>query len=421
MKVPQDYRIAFFTNTYLPFVSGVSRSVQLYHDHLSLLGDRVIVYAPEYDDSNVDSEDVRRIAAISNFNNTEFSLPIPIASKPAADFRTENFDLVHVHHPFLLGELGLRLARQDKLPLVFTYHTQYEQYTHYIPINEDTAVRTILKHTNEFCDMCDLVIAPTNDIRRQLRRRGVTCRIAVLPSGIEMRDYERAEPGALREQYGFSTNDRLVLYVGRLAREKNLNYLFDAVFKVLEKDPRTVFAIAGHGHYEDALKEKANASGICDERIRFLGTITGQQLVDLYSAADVFVFASRSETQGMVIVEAMAGSTPVVALDADAVGDVVEDGVNGRLLHANANAEEFADAVLLVLDDKRGERPLSIGARRTAKAFDMPKLAARLQRMYRGLKLLPLHRLKQETMSFGLIRSYFSTIWENLSLTFSQI
>ncbi|MDZ4859643.1 MAG: glycosyltransferase [Candidatus Hydrogenedentes bacterium] len=412
-----DYHVAFFTNTYLPFVSGVSRSVHLYYEHLKALGNRLVIYAPQYNGSLEDNEDVRRILSLSNFNNTEFSLPL-VSTKPVTDFQYEGFDIVHVHHPFLLGETGLNMARRDKVPLIFTYHTQYEKYTHYVPIGEDTAVRTILKHANDFCNMCDLVIAPTRDVKKQLRQRGVTSRIDILPSGIEQTAYAAAKPEAARESLGIGPEQPILLYVGRLAHEKNLKFLVGAALKALEQRPDAVFVLAGSGKHENELKDQASADK--NSQVRFVGTVTGEDLINLYTAANVFLFASTTETQGMVLVEAMAGATPVVARDADAVRDVVVDNVNGRLLRADATEEEFADAILHAINGEEAAK-WSAGARETAQAYDMPKLAAKLQRKYRALKLEPRHRLKSDTMSFGLIQSYFSTVWENFSRSFSQI
>jgi glycosyltransferase involved in cell wall biosynthesis len=416
-----NYSVAFFTNTYLPFVSGVSHSIKLYSDHLKQNGVRVMIYAPEYSEETEDADDIRRITSISNFNNTEFSLPLPLSSKPTADSREEYFDLVHVHHPFLLGELGLQFSRQERIPLVFTYHTQYERYTHYVPINEDTAVRTILNHATDFCNMCDLVLAPTRDIKKQLRARGVTSKIVVLPSGVEIGKYAQAQPERAREKLGIPHNKPLLLYVGRLAQEKNMDFVFDAATKVLADNPAATFAVAGGGSHTEALKARVNGLSGDGGQVRFAGTVTGQDLIDLYSAADVFLFASKTETQGMVLVEAMAGGTPVVALDADAVRDVVKDQYNGRLLAGDASPDAFAEAIQEMLGNKSHREKCIDGARTTAAEFDMPKLTQQLLRQYRALKLKPRHELKHESMSFGLVRQYFNTVWQDLRDSLSQI
>jgi 1,2-diacylglycerol 3-alpha-glucosyltransferase len=410
-----DYHIAFFTNTYFPFVGGVSRSIALYSDYLRQRGHQVRIYAPQYENAEEDSDDVRRIVSLTDFHDSGFSLPSPVSSKPRWDMQNDLFDLVHVHHPFILGEMGMRVARQENLPIVFTYHTQYEQYTHYAPMNEETAARTIIRHATAFCNLCDLVIAPTEGIRSLLRKRGVEGWIEVLPSGVELSPYDEATPDLARERLGIAKEDTLLLHVGRLAKEKNLHFLVGAVLKAMSKLDKAQFVIAGQGEEEEALRVLAGESGISQDRIHFVGMMAGKELVDLYVAADLFVFSSCSETQGMVLVEAMAGATPVIALDADAIRDLVVDGSNGRLLPGACSEEDFAAAIVDAANAPDALRAWAKQARDTAAAFDMPLLASRLESLYKELKLLPRHHHKQGTMSFGLIGSFIETIWEDIS------
>lgn len=410
-----DYNIAYFTNTYLPFVGGVSNSVHLYAEYLRRGGVNVLIYAPTYSEQSEDTPGVRRIIAIPSAGSTEFSLPLPGSLKPMIDFAAQEFDLVHVHHPFLLGETGMRMARGEQLPLVFTYHTQYEQYTHNVPLNEETTAKALIKHASEFCEMCDLVIAPTEGIRALLRARGVTSRIEVLPSGIELARFLTADPRPVRAKLGLGADQPLLLHVGRLSREKNLEYLFNAVLIALEALPDAVFVVAGKGPDEDTLRALVSERGVAADRVCFLGPVIGDDLIALYAAADLFVFASTSETQGMVLVEAMAGATLVIALDADAMRDIVRDGENGRLLPDTATPAAYAEAIVASVSSRDDLARWSAAARETARAFDMPVLAARLHGHYRSLKALPRHRLKKETMTFGLIRNFLATLWDELA------
>lgn len=409
------YRIAFMTNTYLPFVGGVPLSVDLYYRHLRKLGLRVFVYAPEYAETCDDPEDVFRIASIRQFNKTDFSVPLPAPFRTALDFHIHKYDVVHVHHPFLLGEVGMALARENRLPLVFTYHTQYENYTHYVPLDPDVAARTVIRHSAEFANCCDLVIAPTRDIERTLRERGVETDIAVLPTGIEREKFAAGDGARFRRELGLSPDTPVILHVGRLAKEKNLDYLLDAVGHALEAVPKAHFVIVGSGNDSDALEAKANAMGAAADRIHFTGRRTGPALFDAYAAGDLFAFASQSETQGMVVAEAMAAGMPVAALDADGVRDVVRDGVNGRLLKQDAAPAAFGEALVSLLNDGGARNAAGDAARETAKVFDMPVLAAKLAEHYNALKRLPNHKLREETMSFGLIRNFFATVWDDFN------
>lgn len=417
----RGYQVAFFTNTARPHVGGVAKSVDLYQHYLQRLGDSVLVYAPEYDTATDDDRSIRRLPAIRNFNNTDFSLPLPLSFKPIMDFSGESFDVVHVHHPFLLGEVGMRMARQHRLPLVFTYHTQYEQYTHYVPFSKDTADRTIVRHAVEFCNRCDLVIAPTGDMEKMLRGRGVATRIEVLPTGIELERCAQGDPQALRLQLGLGPDVPLLVHVGRLAQEKNLPFLLTACLAALREDPRAHLAIAGDGKSREQLEAAAAQAGEPGRRVHFLGVRTGQDLINVYAAGTLFVFASKTETQGMVVAEAMAAGLPTVALDADGIRDIVRDGANGRLLPGEASDQEFAAAVAGAL--RGGGETLGawrLGALATARSLDMPILARRLHGLYESLKVLPNRCLKHEGMSFGLIRNFFETVWEDLEHWFTR-
>ncbi len=421
---PHDYNVAFFTNTYRPFVGGVALSVELFQRYLGALGDRVTIYAPHFDGESDPGQEVnvQRLPAIRHFNDTDFSLPLPVSFKTDQDFHDIPFDVVHVHHPFLLGEMGMHLARQRRLPLVFTYHTQYERYTHYVPIDREQASRTILRHTREFCDLCDLIIAPTHDIKRALQERGIQTWIEVLPTGVELARFSDLDAVAPRRRLGIPVQDPLLLHVGRLAEEKNLGYLVRACLIALGRNPRAHLVIAGEGRMQGELEKLAKAAGAeTAAHVHFVGLVTGRPLAELYAAADLFVFASQTETQGMVVAESMAAGTPVVALDADGVRDLVRDGRNGRLLPADAADSAFAEAVAAALDDRARIADWREAARQTAGLLGMEMQAARLHDLYGRLKMIPNHRLKQDELSFGLIRNYFETVWEDLGKWFERI
>jgi glycosyltransferase involved in cell wall biosynthesis len=232
---------------------------------------------------------------------------------------------------------------------------------------------------------------------------------------VELSPYDEATPDLARERLGIAKEDTMLLHVGRLAKEKNLHFLVGAVLKAMSKLDKAQFVIAGQGEEEEALRVLAGESGIPQDRIHFVGMMAGKELVDLYVAADLFVFSSCSETQGMVLVEAMAGATPVIALDANAIRDLVVDRSNGRLLPGACSEEEFAAAIVDAANAPDALRAWAKQARETAAAFDMPLLASRLECLYKELKLLPRHRHKQGTMSFGLIGSFIETIWEDIS------
>jgi len=415
-----DYRIAFFTNTYLPFVGGVPNSVELFRQYLEQLGDHVTVYAPEYEGASRSEKNIRRLPAIRDISGTDFSLPLPINFRPVLDFSERLYDIVHVHHPFLLGELGLTMARRHRVPLVFTYHTKYEDYVHYTPLDPSIAKRTIIEHAVDFCNVCDLVIAPTTDIEKALRERGVESDIEVLPTGIELGRYQQADGATARAKLGLPEDTPVLLHVGRLAKEKNLPYLIRACDIFLRENKKAHVVITGGGAEENELRADAEASPVSD-RFHFTGRQTGKDLRSLYAAANLFVFASKSETQGMVLVEAMAAGTPVIALEADGVRDVMRDGENGRMLHTGASEDDFAKAIVEALKHQDTLDAWSKGAQETAERFDMPLLAKRLHGHYEALKALPKHRIRDKTLSFSLIRNFFESVWQDFEDRIKQL
>ena len=213
----------------------------------------------------------------------------------------------------------------------------------------------------------------------------------------------------------------MLVHVGRLAREKNLIFLLTACLRVLRLEPRAHLVIAGDGPIREQLETMAAQAGEAGERVHLLGARTGEELIDVYRAGDLFVFSSKTETQGMVVAEAMAAGVPAIALEASGLGDVVRDDVNGRLLAGDIDEEGFARAVVAALADRERREAWREGALRTARKMDMVLLAQKLHGHYASLKLLPNRQLKQELMSFGLLRNFFETVWEDLENWFTRI
>ncbi|MDO3722280.1 glycosyltransferase [Marinobacter sp. chi1] len=377
--------ILMFTNTYLPHVGGVANSVSQTAQVLRTKGHRVIVVAPEFDDSEEPlfelQDDVIRVPAIQNYNGSDFSvrLPVPFALTNLLDELP--FDLIHSHHPFLLGDTAVRMARRYQVPLVFTHHTRYEQYTHYVSEQSALMPQFAAELATEYANLCDAVVAPSTSIRTLIRKRGVETAVEVIPTGVVMERFNQVDQAQARPRLGLTADSKIIGHVGRLAKEKNLDYLCDAVISVLRQDPAVHWIIAGSGPSERDMRAAAEEAGVA-EQIVWLGQLSGQDLVDAYAAMDLFVFSSQSETQGMVVTEAMAAGTPVVALSAPGVDDVV-DNDNGRLLPDNTPADAFADECqsLLNAPDKRQEKRKA--ALETAKRFSDQYSAERLLRWYR--------------------------------------
>lgn len=396
-------RIVMMTNTYLPHVGGVARSVQTFGEALKAFGHQVMVVAPEFPGTPEMEMDVVRVPAIQRFNGSDFSvrLPVPgLLDEPLDRFMPE---IVHSHHPFLLGDTALRVASGRGLPLVFTHHTLYEQYTHYVSATAEAMKRFVIDLSTGYANLCDHVIAPSQSVATLLKERGVTSPITVIPTGVDLSRFARRAPRRFRQSVGIPPEAFVAGHVGRLAPEKNLPFLTRSVAEFLKARPETWFLVAGKGPSEEEMKAYLGREGVLD-RCRFAGILEGRDLVDCYAAMDVFAFASRSETQGLVLVEAMAAGAPVVAVDASGVREVIQDGVNGRMLPLEDEAQ-FASALAWFADlGPEALRPFSRAARRSARPLSREECAGKLLSVYKSLVRKAAWEVPEDGMWHGAMR-----------------
>jgi glycosyltransferase involved in cell wall biosynthesis len=376
--------IVMFTNVYTPHVGGVERSVATFTRAYRRLGHRVLVVAPEFPDQPQGEQDVVRLPAIQNFNGSDFSVVLPLTGLLTDALDAFQPDIVHSHHPYLLGSSALRIARYRALPLVFTHHTQYEHYTHYVTVDSLALKRYVIELATCYANLCDRVFAPSESIADLLRARGVTAPIAVVPTGVEVERYATGDGRGFRAAFGIPDDAFVVGHVGRLAPEKNLEFLAEAVTAFLGGEPRAHFLLIGKGPSEPVIEAVFARAGLA-ERLHRAGILEAQGLADAYHAMDVFAFASKSETQGMVLTEAMAAGVPVVALDAPGARETVRDGENGRLLEEET-VEAFRAALAWVAGLPE-ERRLGLrqSCRETGDAFSMDRCAGKALALYREL------------------------------------
>ncbi len=377
--------ICMFTNTYLPHVGGVANSVAIFRADLEKMGHKVLIIAPEYTNENKDKiedePDVLRLPAIQNFNGSDFSLRLPIPfviDNAISEFQP---DIIHSHHPYLLGDTALRMAKQHRLPLIFTHHTLYEHYAHYVTNESEVMKHFVIHLSTEYANLCDHVIAPSDSVARLIKKRGVTCPISEIPTGVDTQIFRRGNGEDYRRRLGINETAFVIGHLGRLAPEKNIDFLGEAVSEFMKDNPGSVFLCVGGGSAEDDLKRHFQEKTLSD-RLFMPGKQTGSTLVDAYHAMDVFVFSSHSETQGMVLTEAMAAGKPVIALDASGVREVVEDDYNGRLLPADAPPDIFTAALEEFKTSPESNATWTSNARETADRFDRQRCARRLAEVY---------------------------------------
>lgn len=376
--------ILMVTNTFLPHVGGVARSVTGFTAEFRKRGHRVVVVAPIFEGIPERETDVVRIPAVQNFNGSDFSVPVLATGKVFSALKTFPAQVVHAHHPFLLGDTALRFAATRDIPVVFTHHTMYEKYTHYVPGDSPRLKRFVLDLVTGYCNLCDSVIAPSRTVAEEIVSRGVKVPVNVIPTGVNVEVFGKGDGGAFRKRVGIPPDAFLVGHVGRLAPEKNLGFLTEAMVRFLLMNRGARFFLAGEGPMRKVIEQTFADRGLSD-RFHSRGIMDFPELASAYRGMDVFAFSSRSETQGMVLTEAMAAGTPVVALDASGVREVVQDKENGRLL-PREDQEEFVSALSWVAGLSPEERRrLGEGVARTVASFSLSNTAEDTLALYASL------------------------------------
>lgn len=374
--------IAFFTNYYHPVVNGVVRSVASFRENLMKRGHNVFIFA-QSDSSYKDTEP---------FIFRYPSLPLPLGeistALPMSPFVDQllpmlKLDVIHSHHPILLGQTAARKAAELDLPLVFTFHTQYWEYTHYIPFPQE-AVQEFLKNAvhrwlKEFMQKCQHIIIPSESMREILvRDYGLQDRYSVIPTGTDLEPFLNADGQALRSEKGWQ-DETVLISVGRLAPEKNWDTLIRAFARANTKYPNMRLMLIGDGSARQSLESLSSELGIADQ-VTFTGALPFDEIPRYLKAADVFTFASVTETQGLVTIEAMAAGLPVVAVDGPGTRDIVEHGKQGFLVENDPDA--LAKGFHKLLSDSQRVKRFSNNALKKAKTFDVNELGKQLISVY---------------------------------------
>ncbi len=318
-------RIGFFTECYKPIVNGIVASIDALRDGLCAHGVDVTTIAPHFPHFVDDALDVVRIPSLPLPTQTAYRLCVPYLN--AVDRRrVRGIELVHAHSPFVTGWMAVSYARRHRIPLVFTYHTRLDAYAHYAPFDRATTERAMTELTRRYANAADAVVVPTLAMETRLRELGVRVPISVVPSAIDVERFAAGRRSALiRARLGVDGDAPLALVVSRLAVEKNVELAIDA----LAYAPDLRLAIVGEGPHRAALEDRARRLGVAG-RVRFTGTLPRERLPEVYASVDAFVFPSITDTQGLVLAEALAAGLPVVAAASDASRDVLAGA--GRLV-----------------------------------------------------------------------------------------
>ena len=380
-------RIGFFTDSYLPASHGVEVSIETFRRNLERAGHQVFVYAPAvpgYTDSN---PRVFRLKSIRVIDAPEMRLAFPVVEDGnIRDLTRFPLDIIHVHTPFTLGLLGKYIATHQHVPIIYTHHTDYPEYAKAY-LKERVVLPFLAKSLSAwFSNISDAVIAPSPKIRALLRAYGVQKPIYVLPTGIRLQQFRRTrtcarKARALRVRLGIAPGAKVLLFVGRLGREKNIEFVIRAFAELRKMRGEVDFVLVGEGPIRDQLKSLVTRLALKEATI-FTGPITHAEIAPYYQAADLFVFSSLTDTQGIVVLEAIASGLPVVALRDEAFTSMVKNGRNGFLLRPDASHTLFARRSAALLENQAQWRRFSAASTRIARAFSEEEQGRRLTRLY---------------------------------------
>ncbi|MGB6602521.1 MAG: glycosyltransferase [Candidatus Cybelea sp.] len=372
----EPLRVGFFTEIYRPVVNGVVASVEALAEGLRARGHEVYCFAPRMPGYEEADGPVFRMPSLPLPTRTPYRLTLPLVSRRNLNGIIKRLSIVHVHSPFVTGWMGTRYARRYGMPLVYTYHTQLEAYAHYVPFEPNATRFAAAALTRAFANQADAVVVPTPAMATRLRQLGVTVRLEVIPSGIDVARFGAGRRDeSLRARIGVGARDQLLLFVGRLAKEKNVELLLRAL--ALAGDDSLKLVIAGDGPLRQDLERQAREARV-GASTHFLGAVGQDDLPNLYASSDAFVMPSMTETQGLVLAEALAAGACVIASDAPQNRDVLGDA--GRLVPATAEA--FASA-FRELTAGAGFDPET--ARRAAANFSIDRQIDGVQRLYASL------------------------------------
>ncbi|MCF8111408.1 MAG: glycosyltransferase [Desulfobacteraceae bacterium] len=377
-------RVAMFTNNYLPFIGGVPLSIERLRTGLCGCGDQVLVVAPNYREQTEQEEHVLRVPSVLSMGKKgEFRITnifLPRIYRKVKKFKP---DIIHLHHPFWMGSLGLFVARRLKVPAVYTYHTRLEEYSHFVPL-PGVLFRNLISHAmvKRFANKCDSIILPTYSTQEYLRIIGVTTPAFVQPTGIEYKRFRQVsdnEVRELKESLGI-VDERVFVSVSRLSNEKNIDFMIDAI-NDLRKQTKVKFRflMIGEGHERDRLQQRIESLGLEKEFI-LVGSVAPADMPKWYHLGDIFLFASKSETQGMVILEAMAAGLPVVAVRSSGIDDVVRNGFNG--FKTPEKQDQWCKRIRRILEDDGLRKEMSENALKFAMDYSVERFTEELRQIY---------------------------------------
>ena len=368
-------RIGMFANSYLPVINGVVRSIMLYRQGLLNKCHFVGVFAPDARNYEDEQPFIFRYPAIPLPSQLNLSFPVVAAPHITWMVPRLKLNIIHAHHPVIVGTEAARFSEELDIPLVFTFHTMYHEYTHYfLGMDNELVKQLVRKSVRDFANRADHIIAPSPAVVDLMPDYGITKPVDILPTPVDIDQFKPRSRPLLDDP-----NRVRLIYVGRVAKEKNLDFLLRVFAQVAAQDERVEMLLVGGGPMLEDLKKLAKQLKI-DSRITFTGMVPFERVVDELSQADLFIFSSTSETQGLVVLEAMAAGLPLVMVESKALMYFVNPDEDCVVTPQNESA--MAAAILSLINNPSRLRAMGKAARKNAEKYSIPVLTSRLLDIY---------------------------------------
>lgn len=381
-------RILMISDVYFPRINGVSTSIQTFRRGLHAAGHETVLVAPAYpvQYSDAGQEPIIRVPSSYLPRDPEDRIMKQSALRALRpELKRGGFDLVHIQTPFLAHYYGVSLAREMGVPVIETYHTYFEEYLHhYVPVVPRSVMRFVARRfTVSQCSALDALVVPSPAMQKALQDYGVRCPMHIIPTGMEMERFANGDGRRFRERLGISPDRPTLVHVGRIAHEKNIDFLLRMFVRVVKRKPEAMLVVAGEGPALEHCKSYVESLRL-GGNVRFVGYLSREhELPDCYNAGDLFVFSSKTETQGLVLLEAMACGTPVVSTAYMGTADIVKPERGARV--APDDEAGFANLVIELLDDPVRRVAMSAEARSYAATWSADAMALRMVDLYSAI------------------------------------
>jgi len=374
-------RIGIFSQCYLPTLNGVVVSIETFRKELEKRGHEFFIFTT----GNRNSEDKNptRVFRYPSIPSTQKDYPIALpylAPLQTARIRTLGLEIIHSQHIFAMGKLGLKVGRSLNIPVIHTYHTLITEYTHYIPLPSRLVEKVLISLSRNYCNLCDQVVTPSSSMKKILLSYGVKTPIEVIPTGVDPNDFTKPyHSTVLRAKWHIPEGKKILLYVSRIAREKNLDFLFEAVRELRRKRNDFHLLMVGGGPEVAYYQKQVKRWGL-ENLVTFAGRQPKEDTNRFYGAADIFVFPSITETQGIVLTEAQAAGLPVVAVGLMGPKDFIRDDKDGFLTPLQVG--EFSGKIEKLLDNEYLRKRFGRQAQKNAVQFSAENTARKMEKLY---------------------------------------